>query len=194
MERSRWSRWTKRVKQFFRLDPSLTLNDPDYYTAIYSANIPRFEELFETLRGSKDLYFTPTERSLLTHELLSRAHFDYEEEEEYNASKALAQTASSLAEKRHSSISVESSRYGKHGSLSQDGETTWHCSTDREESLWIVLSFAWGNHHDLLLSPHLVLLQCQAFTRWPHRYKWSRLDRSRSEWMWRTMSTRLFVD
>jgi hypothetical protein len=114
------------VKQFFRLDPSLTLNDPDYYTAIYSSNISRFEELFDDLRGSRDLYFTPTERSLLTHELLSRAHFDYEEEEDDTALKSLAKTASSSTEKRHSSVLIESSRYGNDRCLSKGGETTWN--------------------------------------------------------------------
>ena len=69
------------MKKPFYLDPSLKKNDPDYYTAIYSSNIEKFKELFDTLRGSKDFYFTPTERSLLTHELLTRAHFDYDVEE-----------------------------------------------------------------------------------------------------------------
>lgn len=53
-------------------------NDPDYYTAIYSSGVEKFRCLFDTLRGSKASYFTPTERSLLTHELLIRAHFDYD--------------------------------------------------------------------------------------------------------------------
>ncbi|CAF4830476.1 unnamed protein product [Rotaria sp. Silwood1] len=75
---SAWHRFTTSLKKSFYLDPSLKKNDPDYYTAIYSSNIDKFKYLFDTLRGSKDLYFTSTERSLLTHELLSRAHFDYE--------------------------------------------------------------------------------------------------------------------
>lgn len=76
---SRWRRFVKCVQQPFRLDQSLKNNDPDYYTAIYSSNIDKFEKLFDNLRGgSRKFYFTPTERSLLTHELLSRAHFDYE--------------------------------------------------------------------------------------------------------------------
>lgn len=58
------------------------MNDPDYYTAIYSSNVKKFEELFDTLRGSRDLYFTPSERSLLTYELLSRAHCDQDDEDE----------------------------------------------------------------------------------------------------------------
>lgn len=79
---STWEHFLKWIKRPFRLDPSLKQNDPDYYTAIYSSNIDKFQFLFETLRGSKDLYFTPTERSLLTHELLSRAHFDSDDEED----------------------------------------------------------------------------------------------------------------
>ncbi|CAF1156581.1 unnamed protein product [Adineta ricciae] len=78
---SKWHRFLKWVKKPFYLDPSLKKNDPDYYTAIYSSNVEKFKELFDTLRGSKDSYFTPTERSLLTHELLTRAHFDYDVEE-----------------------------------------------------------------------------------------------------------------
>ena len=78
---STWYRFTKWLKKPFRLDPSFKQNDPDYYTAIYSSTIEKFKTLFDTLRGSKDLYFTPTERSLLTYELLSRAHFDYNHEE-----------------------------------------------------------------------------------------------------------------
>ena len=62
----------------FYLDASLEQNDPDCYTAIYSSSVEKFKCLFETLRGSKASYFTPTERSLLTHELLIRAHFDYD--------------------------------------------------------------------------------------------------------------------
>ncbi|CAF2536244.1 unnamed protein product [Rotaria sp. Silwood2] len=77
---SAWHRFTTSLKKSFRLDSSLKQNDPDYYTAIYSSNIDKFKHLFATLRGSKDLYFTPTERSLLTHELLSRAHFDYDDD------------------------------------------------------------------------------------------------------------------
>jgi hypothetical protein len=72
----------KWLRKPFRIDPSLQQNDPDYYTAIYSSNIDKFKYLFDTLRGSKDLYFTPTERSLLTHELLTRAHFDYDDDED----------------------------------------------------------------------------------------------------------------
>lgn len=68
----------KWLKHPFYLDASLEQNDLDYYTAIYSPDVEKFKCLFETLRGSKALYFTPTERSLLTHELLIRAHFDYD--------------------------------------------------------------------------------------------------------------------
>jgi ssDNA-specific exonuclease RecJ len=68
------------LKKPFRLYPSFQENDPDYYTAIYSPNIDKFKELFDTLRGSKELYFTPTERSLLTHELLTRAHFNCDDD------------------------------------------------------------------------------------------------------------------
>ncbi|CAF1193623.1 unnamed protein product [Rotaria sordida] len=75
---SAWYRFTESLKKPFRLDQSLKKDDPDYYTAIYSSDIDKFKYLFDKLRGSKDLYFTPTERSLLTHELLSRAHFDYD--------------------------------------------------------------------------------------------------------------------
>ena len=57
---------------------------------MYSSNIDKFKTLFDTLRGSRDLYFTPSERSLLTYELLSRAHWndndddDDSEDEEQN--------------------------------------------------------------------------------------------------------------
>lgn len=68
----------KWMKSPFYLDESLEQNDPDYYTAIYSSSVEKFKYLFDTLRGSRGSYFTPTERSLLTHELLIRAHFDYE--------------------------------------------------------------------------------------------------------------------
>ncbi|CAF0770703.1 unnamed protein product [Adineta steineri] len=73
---STWHSFTKWLKGPFRLDESLKHNDPDYYTAIYSSEIDKFKKLFVKLRGSKDLYFTSTERSILTHELLSRAHID----------------------------------------------------------------------------------------------------------------------
>lgn len=71
----------------------LNQNDPDYYTAIYSSSIDKFKALFDTLRGSRNLYFTPTERSLLTHELLSRAHFDYDDDDDNDNSE---QTPSEL--------------------------------------------------------------------------------------------------
>ncbi|CAF3746759.1 unnamed protein product [Adineta steineri] len=74
--KSCWNRFTTSLKRPFRLDESLSKHDPDYYTAIYSSNNPKFEHLFHTLRGSKELYFTPSERSLLTYELLTRAHSD----------------------------------------------------------------------------------------------------------------------
>jgi hypothetical protein len=74
----------------------LEQNDPDFYTAIYSSNIENFKYLFDTLRGSKESYFTPTERSLLTHELLSRAHFDYDNVEDAGQSKPVAITSSSF--------------------------------------------------------------------------------------------------
>ncbi|CAF3386640.1 unnamed protein product [Rotaria socialis] len=78
---SYWYRFTNWFKKPFCLDAALVKDDIDYYTAVYySSNIKRFEPLFEGLRGSKDLYFTPTERSLLTYELLSRAHFDDDED------------------------------------------------------------------------------------------------------------------
>ncbi|CAF0816209.1 unnamed protein product [Adineta steineri] len=72
---STWRSFTKWLKAPFRLDESLKHNDPDYYTAIYSSEIEKFKSLFDTLRGSEELYFTATERSILTHELLSRADF-----------------------------------------------------------------------------------------------------------------------
>ncbi|CAF4552415.1 unnamed protein product [Rotaria socialis] len=78
---SYWYRFTNWFKKPFCLDAALVKDDIDYYTAVYySSNIKRFEPLFEGLRGSKDLYFTPSERSLLTYELLSRAHFDDDED------------------------------------------------------------------------------------------------------------------
>ncbi|CAF4512927.1 unnamed protein product [Rotaria socialis] len=79
---SAWNRCVQWLKNSFYLDASLKKNDPDYYTAIYSSNIDKFKDLFDTLRGSRDAYFTSTERSLLTHELLSRAHCDYDEDDE----------------------------------------------------------------------------------------------------------------
>ncbi len=82
MIRSTWHRFVIWLKKPFRLDSTLQKNDPDFYTAIYSSNIEKFKYLFDTLRGSKESYFTPTERSLLTHELLSRAHFDYDDAED----------------------------------------------------------------------------------------------------------------
>ncbi|CAF4151905.1 unnamed protein product, partial [Adineta steineri] len=72
--KSCWNRFTTSLKRPFRLDPSLSKQDLDHYTAIYSSNNPNFEHLFATLRGSKELYFTPSERILLTYELLARAH------------------------------------------------------------------------------------------------------------------------
>ncbi|CAM4777756.1 unnamed protein product [Rotaria magnacalcarata] len=78
---SYWCRFTNWFKKPFSLDAALVKDDIDYYTAVYySSNIKRFEPLFEGLHGSKDLYFTPSERSLLTYELLSRAHFDDDED------------------------------------------------------------------------------------------------------------------
>ncbi|CAF3567534.1 unnamed protein product, partial [Rotaria sp. Silwood2] len=74
--KSCWHRFTHWIKKPFRLDPSLILDDIDYYTAIYSSNVEKFKPLFKDLRGSIDSYFTPSERSLLTYELLSRAHSD----------------------------------------------------------------------------------------------------------------------
>ena len=81
---SRWNRFITRIKRPFRLDESLSNNDPDYYTAIYSSSIQKFEELFDTLRGpdSRASYFTPAERSLLTYELLSRAHCQFNDDDE----------------------------------------------------------------------------------------------------------------
>ncbi|CAF1501688.1 unnamed protein product, partial [Adineta steineri] len=72
--KSCWNRFTTSLKRPFRLDLSLSKQDLDHYTAIYSSNNPNFEHLFATLRGSQDLYFTPSERILLTYELLARAH------------------------------------------------------------------------------------------------------------------------
>jgi hypothetical protein len=80
--KSCWYDFIKRFKRPFRFDPSLTKNDPDYYTAIYSSKIETFQELFDTLRGTKDAYFTASERSLLTHELLSRAHFGNDDDDD----------------------------------------------------------------------------------------------------------------
>lgn len=51
-------------------------HDVDYYTAVYSARVKDFEQHFDTLRGSRDEYFTPSDRALLTYELLSRADCD----------------------------------------------------------------------------------------------------------------------
>ena len=53
---------------------SLAKDDPDYYTAIYSSKITKFQTLFDTLRQNKEAYFTAGERSLLTYQLLARAH------------------------------------------------------------------------------------------------------------------------
>ena len=71
--KSTWYRFRKWAKQPFQIDPCLEKDDPDYYTAIYSSRIEKFQYLFDTLRESGS-YFTPSERSLLTHELLSRTH------------------------------------------------------------------------------------------------------------------------
>ncbi|UJR10628.1 hypothetical protein I4U23_014825 [Adineta vaga] len=77
-----WERFKTALKRPFRVDPSLTKDDPDYYTAIYSSNIPNFQSLFDELRGSRELYFTPAERSLLTYELLTKAHYDDQDDNE----------------------------------------------------------------------------------------------------------------
>ncbi len=60
-------------------------HDVDYYTAVYSSNIKKFSELFVELHGSRNEYFTPTDRALLTYELLSRANFDDHPEEKLHA-------------------------------------------------------------------------------------------------------------
>jgi hypothetical protein len=77
----------------FRLDPSLIeKHDVDYYTAVYSSNIETFSGLFVNLRGSKDEYFTPTDRALLTYELLSRANFDDHNSEKKTHSRSRKKT------------------------------------------------------------------------------------------------------
>lgn len=68
-------------KKPFYLDSSLTKNEPDYYTAVYSHNIKKFDELFKTLHGSEETYFTAGERSLLTYELLSRVYYNTKEDD-----------------------------------------------------------------------------------------------------------------
>jgi hypothetical protein len=98
---SSWNRFTTRIKRPFRLDQSLSNNDPDYYTAIYSSSIPKFEALFDTLRGpnSRPSYFTPAERSLLTYELLSRAHcqfIDDDDDEDENQTEPAARAPGRL--------------------------------------------------------------------------------------------------
>ena len=72
----------KRCQKPFRLDSSLDKDDPDYYTAIYTSTNPKFEILFDTLRGNREAYFTASERSLLTHQLLTRAHFGNVQDDE----------------------------------------------------------------------------------------------------------------
>lgn len=72
---SRWRRFKTWIQKPFSLDSSFMVKeDPDYHTMVYSSNIKQFSEHFDTLRGSRDKYFTPTERALLTYELLSRAN------------------------------------------------------------------------------------------------------------------------
>ena len=102
--RSSWDRFVAWIKRPFRLDPSLTINDPDYFTAIYSSNVPQFEELFNTLRGSKDLYFTPSERSLLTYELLSRAQCDHADDDDDESLNKLTPIHRGLSLKRNFSF------------------------------------------------------------------------------------------
>ena len=65
------------IKRPFILDSSISQDNIDYYRAVYSPDIEQFQALFDKLRsGSRDFYFTPSERSLLTYELLSKEHFD----------------------------------------------------------------------------------------------------------------------
>ena len=70
-----WERLKDKLSKPFLLDPTLTDDDLDYYTAIYSRNILKFKDLQEEFKDLGKPYFTPAERSLLTHELLSRTHF-----------------------------------------------------------------------------------------------------------------------
>lgn len=103
------------MTQPFRPDPFLQKDDPDYYTAIYSSKIEKFNDLFDTLRGKKELYFTPSERSLLTHELLSRAHSrgdayaDEDDDDDENSMEKPVMKKSSISlffiERRSSSLS-----------------------------------------------------------------------------------------
>ncbi|CAF0946662.1 unnamed protein product [Adineta ricciae] len=69
-----WKRLKDKLSKPFLLDPALTEDDLDYYTAIYSRNILKFKDLQEEFEELGKAYFTPAERSLLTHELLSRTH------------------------------------------------------------------------------------------------------------------------
>ena len=69
-----WYKVQDTILKHVRLDPCLVEKRPvDYYTAVYSDAIPKFKEHFDQLRGSREDYFTPTDRALLTYELLSRA-------------------------------------------------------------------------------------------------------------------------
>ena len=77
MLQSNFSWWERLKTKFYKpflLDPALTDDDLDYYTAIYSRNILKFKDLQNELLALGKPYFTPAERSLLTHELLSRTH------------------------------------------------------------------------------------------------------------------------
>ena len=85
------------MKQPFRLDSSLFKDDPDYFTAVYSSNIHRFQYLFDELRDSRKEYFTPSERSLLTCELLSRVHYSsYETDAETSVIEQLGQCSEKI--------------------------------------------------------------------------------------------------
>ncbi|CAF3476960.1 unnamed protein product [Rotaria socialis] len=78
LRESYWCRFMNSIKKQFLLDSSISQDDIDYYKAVYSPDIEQFRTLFDKLRGgSRDFYFTPGERSLLTYELLSKEHFDH---------------------------------------------------------------------------------------------------------------------
>lgn len=71
---TRWKRFRETLKKPFRLAESLSKDEPDYYTAIYSSNVPQFQTLMSEFERENLPYFTPADRSFLTYELLVRAH------------------------------------------------------------------------------------------------------------------------
>ena len=81
--RSSWNSFTRWCKKPFYLDSSITKDETDYFTSVYSSNVDKFRELFDTLHGSREAYFTPGERSLLTYELLNRVHFHMQDSDHY---------------------------------------------------------------------------------------------------------------